>query len=84
MQTYFKGIETLGRHAFNSSSTATSHEALRCLANALLIAERTRQIFVDLGFAAKAAEKYKVVQLLHDVNAPSNHAFRTTTEMTSS
>ncbi|KAF2092121.1 hypothetical protein K490DRAFT_70794 [Saccharata proteae CBS 121410] len=54
------GIETLARHGFLNSNTTTSREALRSLANALLLQPQTRQIFVDLGFADKAAERLKV------------------------
>ena len=54
-----QGIETLTKHAFNSSSATTSRNALRCLANSLLIKPETRQIFVDLGYEAKACSKLK-------------------------
>ncbi|EON68086.1 hypothetical protein W97_07234 [Coniosporium apollinis CBS 100218] len=54
-----EGIQTLAQHGFDSSSLATSREALRCLANALLLQPQTRQIFVDLGYAKKAAERLK-------------------------
>ncbi|KAE8445986.1 hypothetical protein EG329_012625 [Mollisiaceae sp. DMI_Dod_QoI] len=54
-----QGIETLTRHAFNSPSLTTSRNALRCLANALLLRENTRQIFVDLGYEQKACNKLK-------------------------
>lgn len=37
----------------------TSRNALRCLANALLLRENTRQIFVDLGYEQKACNKLK-------------------------
>ncbi|CAK7226730.1 hypothetical protein SCUCBS95973_006297 [Sporothrix curviconia] len=53
------GIETLTKHAFNSSSATTSRNALRCLANSLLIKPETRQFFVDLGYEAKACSKLK-------------------------
>lgn len=36
-----------------------SQEALRCLANAFLLNEDCRQMFVDLGYAPKAAERLK-------------------------
>jgi hypothetical protein len=49
----------LTRYAFDSSSPATSRNALRCLANALLLKENTRQIFVDLGCGEKASDKLK-------------------------
>ncbi|KAH7327513.1 guanine nucleotide exchange factor [Rhexocercosporidium sp. MPI-PUGE-AT-0058] len=54
-----EGIETLTRHAFNSPSLTTSRNALRCLANALLLRAETRQIFVDLGYEQKACNKLK-------------------------
>ncbi|KAK0102781.1 hypothetical protein ONS95_006378 [Cadophora gregata] len=54
-----EGIETLTRHAFNSPSLTTSRNALRCLANALLLKAETRQIFVDLGYEQKACNKLK-------------------------
>ncbi|ETS82143.1 hypothetical protein PFICI_07145 [Pestalotiopsis fici W106-1] len=53
------GIETLARHAFNSPSSTTSRNALRCLCNALLLKAETRQIFIDLKFEAKACLKLK-------------------------
>ncbi|KAF2796199.1 hypothetical protein K505DRAFT_271919 [Melanomma pulvis-pyrius CBS 109.77] len=53
------GIRTLSRYAFEGSSSQTSQEALRCIANALLLETKTRQILVDLGYAPNAAEKLK-------------------------
>lgn len=54
-----QGIETLTKHAFNSPSNTTSRNAMRCLANAMLIKPNTRQSFVDLGYEAKACNKLK-------------------------
>lgn len=54
-----EGIETLTRHGFESNSPTTSREALRCLANALVLEPSTRQVFVDLDYAPKAAERLK-------------------------
>ncbi|KAI9794113.1 MAG: hypothetical protein M1835_006794 [Candelina submexicana] len=54
-----EGIETLTRHSFDGNSLITSREALRCLANALFLEAKTRQIFVDMGYADKAAERLK-------------------------
>ncbi|KAK8189843.1 guanine nucleotide exchange factor [Phyllosticta capitalensis] len=54
-----EGIETLARHGFSNSSPQTSREALRCVANALLLKPATRQVFVNKGFAENAAEKLK-------------------------
>lgn len=54
-----EGIETIGEHGFvDGSDCPAAREALRCLANALLLVPRTRQIFVDLGFPVKAAAKF--------------------------
>ncbi|KAI0444931.1 guanine nucleotide exchange factor [Xylaria telfairii] len=54
-----EGIEMLTRHAFNSPSSTTSRNALRCLCNALLLKQECRQMFVDLGYEAKACDKLK-------------------------
>ncbi|KAI9743640.1 MAG: hypothetical protein M1818_002956 [Claussenomyces sp. TS43310] len=53
------GIEILTRHGFNSPSMTTSRNALRCLANALLLRPSTRQLFVDLEYEAKACTRLK-------------------------
>ncbi|KAI1094127.1 guanine nucleotide exchange factor [Rostrohypoxylon terebratum] len=52
-----EGVETLTRHAFNSPSSTTSRNAMRILCNVLLLKQETRQVFVDLGYEAKACEK---------------------------
>ncbi|KAI5809271.1 guanine nucleotide exchange factor [Pyronema omphalodes] len=56
-----EGIETLGKHGFdvNADDVPSAREALRCLANALLVVPRTRQMFVNAGLEFKAAEKLK-------------------------
>ncbi|KAG9193882.1 hypothetical protein G6011_03917 [Alternaria panax] len=53
------GLRTLGHHAFDGKTTPASQEALRCLANALLLQPKTRQILVDLGHGPHAADKLK-------------------------
>ncbi|KAL8854268.1 MAG: hypothetical protein Q9221_000982 [Calogaya cf. arnoldii] len=53
------GVKTLSRHAFDSNSLVTSREAAKCLANVLLLGSQTRQIFVDLGYPIKAAQRLK-------------------------
>ena len=53
------GIRTLSHYGFDSDSPSTSREALRCIANALLLRPNLRQVFVDLGCPSKAAEKLK-------------------------
>ncbi|KAH0610291.1 uncharacterized protein H6S33_011818 [Morchella sextelata] len=60
-----EGIDTLGKYAFDqpNSDISTSREALRCLANALLLNPDCRQIFVDLGYALKAAERFETASI---------------------
>ncbi|ORY57142.1 guanine nucleotide exchange factor [Pseudomassariella vexata] len=53
------GIETLTRHAFNSPSSTTARNALRCICNAMLLKAETRQIFVNLGFESRACAQLK-------------------------
>jgi hypothetical protein len=55
-----KGINTLCSYGFNKKGSEVSREALRCVANALLLDEPTRQTFVDLDNGPKAAEMLKV------------------------
>lgn len=52
-----QGIETLTRHAFNSPSFTTSRNALRCLANALLLRASSRAVFVDLHYEMKLCQR---------------------------
>lgn len=54
-----KGITTLSRYGLDFDSNNASKEALRCLANAFLLNEPCRQIFVDEGFTPKAARRLK-------------------------
>jgi hypothetical protein len=54
-----KGVSVLCRHSFEGNSPKTARAALKCLANVMLLEASTRQMFVDLGFAPKAAEKLK-------------------------
>ncbi|KAL8709079.1 MAG: hypothetical protein Q9220_006100 [cf. Caloplaca sp. 1 TL-2023] len=54
-----QGVQTLARHSFDSNSMVTSREASKCLANVLLLEKSTRQIFVDLGYPIKAAQRLK-------------------------
>ena len=56
-------MRTLGRYAFEGETTAASQEALRCIANALLLVPKTRQILVDLGHGPHAVDKLKVVAI---------------------
>ncbi|KAF2453827.1 guanine nucleotide exchange factor [Lineolata rhizophorae] len=54
-----EGIETLSKYGLDQVSWATSREALRVLANAFLLRPPTRQMFVDMGYGPKAAERLK-------------------------
>ncbi|KFZ17134.1 hypothetical protein V501_01881 [Pseudogymnoascus sp. VKM F-4519 (FW-2642)] len=54
-----EGIETLTRHAFNSPSFTTSRNALRCLANAMLLNPSARAWFVELHYEIKACQRLK-------------------------
>lgn len=56
------GIFLLGEYAF-AGATSISREALRCLANALLLAPSLRQDFIDLELLPKAAERLKSADL---------------------
>ncbi|KAB2110822.1 hypothetical protein AG0111_0g1320 [Alternaria gaisen] len=53
------GLRTLGHHAFDGETSSAAQEALRCIANALLLQPKTRQILVNLGHGPHAAEKLK-------------------------
>ncbi|KAM0253205.1 hypothetical protein ACHAP5_000677 [Fusarium lateritium] len=52
-----EGIHMVLRHAYDSSSTKTSHAAMRVLANAMLLVPLTRKIFVEKKFAPRACQK---------------------------
>ncbi|KXT17172.1 hypothetical protein AC579_338 [Pseudocercospora musae] len=55
-----RGISILSRYGLDQpASSNVSREALRCLANAFLLNEHSRQIFVDLGYGPKAADRLR-------------------------
>ncbi|MCJ1288860.1 hypothetical protein MMC34_000391 [Xylographa carneopallida] len=54
-----RGINVLCQHSFKGNSLTTARGALKCLANVMLLDPSTRQIFVVLGYAPKAAERLK-------------------------
>nr|OQO27013.1 hypothetical protein B0A51_07088 [Rachicladosporium sp. CCFEE 5018] len=58
-----KGITTLSHYGLQSESQAVSREAMRCLANAMLLNEPSRQILIDLGHAPRVAERLKNADL---------------------
>lgn len=53
------GVKILCQHSYDDRFLDSSREALKCLANALLIKSKTRQMVVDLGYADKAAIKLR-------------------------
>ncbi|KAI5211990.1 hypothetical protein E4T42_03531 [Aureobasidium subglaciale] len=54
-----KGIETLCEYGFDVAELDVSQEALRCLANAMLLQEAPRQHLLDLGYRDKAAQRLR-------------------------
>ena len=54
------GLKIFGHYAFGDYPRTTSREAVRCIANALLLLPATQEIFIELGFVPKAAEAYKI------------------------
>lgn len=61
-----EGIGILTKHGLTERSSPSSLEALRCLANAMLLEPTTRQIFVNLGCAGQAAERLKIQDSDHE------------------
>lgn len=58
-----QGIDIISKYGLDQKdpkSLPGSREALRILANAFLLDEPSRQTFVDLGYAPRAAERLKV------------------------
>ncbi|KAF2151885.1 hypothetical protein K461DRAFT_294758 [Myriangium duriaei CBS 260.36] len=54
-----QNVQILCKYAFETSICSASREAMRCLANAMLLDEGTRQTFVDLEYPGPAAERLK-------------------------
>ncbi|KAJ5280840.1 hypothetical protein N7478_006212 [Penicillium angulare] len=55
-----KGIGILVKYGVDGESPDVCRAALRCVANALLLNGKMRQVFVDTGYGGKLAEKLKV------------------------
>ena len=55
-----KDIEVLLQYATDDCVLSTSREALRCLANIMLLQTSSRQMVADSGYMDKLAERYKV------------------------
>ncbi|KAL2216770.1 guanine nucleotide exchange factor [Thermoascus aurantiacus ATCC 26904] len=54
-----KGMETLVKYGADGETPDIRRAALRCVANALLLDPKMRQIFVDTGYGGKIAERLK-------------------------
>ncbi|RMZ87978.1 hypothetical protein DV736_g4794, partial [Chaetothyriales sp. CBS 134916] len=50
------GFSVLGHYGFGEFPRRTAREALRCMANALLLIPQTQNYFADLGFLPKAVD----------------------------
>lgn len=55
-----RGIDVCCKYGFDCSDPGDGRMALRCLCNALFQAEKTRQIFVDTGYAPMAVKRMSV------------------------
>ncbi|OJJ44538.1 hypothetical protein ASPZODRAFT_134620 [Penicilliopsis zonata CBS 506.65] len=53
------GIEILVKYGVDGETADVRRAALRCVANALLLDEKMRQVFVDTGYGGKLAERLK-------------------------
>ena len=57
----YQGIKTLGTIGLKDTDVECSREALRCVANAMLLAADARQIFIDhVDFVKDTCAKYEV------------------------
>ncbi|RHZ60107.1 synembryn [Aspergillus thermomutatus] len=54
-----RGMKVLGRYGVEGETPGVRRAALRCVANALLLDDKMRQIFVDIGYGSKLAEMLK-------------------------
>ena len=57
-----QGMKILCQHSYEARFLDSSREALKCLANVLLIESKTRQMIVTLGYADRAAIKLRVYE----------------------
>ena len=53
-------MEILTKYGADGDTPDVRRAALRCVANALLLDEAMRQVFVDTGYGGKLAERLKV------------------------
>lgn len=59
-----QSVGILCQHGFEVDTPSSSREALKCVANILLLESKTRSMFVEFGYAPKAAAKLKVTEPL--------------------
>ncbi|KAL4913241.1 guanine nucleotide exchange factor [Aspergillus aurantiobrunneus] len=62
-----RGIDILSKYGVDGETTDVRHAALRCVANALLLDENMRQLFVDTGRGEKLAEMLKCDSSEHEM-----------------
>ncbi|KAI9931051.1 hypothetical protein MW887_010706 [Aspergillus wentii] len=53
------GMDILGKYGVDGETADVRRAALRCIANALLLDPKMRQIFVDTGYGGQLAQKLK-------------------------
>lgn len=53
-------MEILAKYGVEGETAEVRRTALRCVANALLLDPKMRQVFVDIGYGGKLAEDLKV------------------------
>ena len=58
-----QGITTLARYGVEGETPDVRRAALRCVANALLLDGKMRQVFVDTGYGSKLSDMLKVCLL---------------------
>lgn len=66
-----QGMSALSKYAFDVQDLGVAREASRCLANAMLLKEGPRQIFIDLGYVDKAVKRLEVEYITYLLCVPS-------------
>lgn len=70
-----QGIGTLVQYGVDGETVDVRRAALRCVANAMLLDENMRQIFVDTGNGGKLAERLKVFSRLSSPSDDANQLY---------
>lgn len=63
-----QGVDVLMKYGVDGETPDVCRAALRCVANALLLDAKMRQIFVDTGYGGRLAEKLKVWIYIYGVD----------------